>query len=587
MKNKFQKIITTAIVVLISILAIFTVVNAGTITPPGGTPAASFYTLSEIYEFIVNNTVATAGGHSFAFSSSLSGTGKTLTEIYSALTNLVSADKVKLNTTYLNVAGTLVPSGGDATAANVLSGKTFFGDSQSNWTLQTGAMANNGSFSLTCGVSGQSVTAGYYSGGTLAGDADLVTGNIKSGVNIFGVVGDSNVVNTSSGDAVNSDILSGKKAWVDGVEITGNVSAGSNVSGADGLKTFSIPNGIYSSNTCTANDADLTVGNIKKDTVIFGVTGTLAPDGTAAATDCLSTKTFYSGNSWTQKTGSIANCSSEGSNACYAASGYWTATSGANVSGTDGSITFNIPNGYYSSKTCTAVDGDLTVGNIKKDVNILGVTGTANVVTGTGTGSVATASQILLNYYAWGATGAVIQGSALSYGLPKTGQTTSIVTNDDGTYQKGKPSSGTHYQDNGDGTITDNATGLMWVKDPSLCGGSSYPNTWASALNTPAPMDCDTGAPITACEALTYATYSDWRAPNIKELQSIVNYGRENPAIGESTLESPWAHTQSDVYCSSTNGASYNGFYWQINFTDGSVFNYGEHGTGYVRCVRL
>jgi hypothetical protein len=50
-----------------------------------------------------------------------------------------------------------------------------------------------------------------------------VTGNIRSGVTIFGVSGDPNVVDTSSGDAAAGNILSGKKAWVDGSEVTGTL----------------------------------------------------------------------------------------------------------------------------------------------------------------------------------------------------------------------------------------------------------------------------------------------------------------------------------------------------------------------------
>ncbi len=53
------------------------------------------------------------------------------------------------------------------------------------------------------------------------GDVDLVAGNIKAGINLFGVSGNSNVVNSSSGDAASATIQFGKKAWVDGIEITG------------------------------------------------------------------------------------------------------------------------------------------------------------------------------------------------------------------------------------------------------------------------------------------------------------------------------------------------------------------------------
>lgn len=226
---------------MISFLVIYGVVHAGTITPPSGTPAAQFYTLSEIYNFITSNTTATEGGHAFTFSDSLAGTGRTLTEIYSALASLISADKVKLGTTYLGTAGTLVPSGGTATTSNVLSGKTYFGDLQTDWTLQTGTMANNGAFALTASSTDQSVTAGYYSGGTLAGDADLVEGNIKNGVNIFGVIGnliagylygssDASQVLTSAGAGAgtyNADNLSTatvKKGTAFGVSSTGAYS---------------------------------------------------------------------------------------------------------------------------------------------------------------------------------------------------------------------------------------------------------------------------------------------------------------------------------------------------------------------------
>lgn len=237
----FSNTVKGGLTVLISVLVIYGVVHAGTITPPSGTPSAQFYTLSEIYNFITNNTTSTEGGHDFTFSDSLAGTGRTLTEIYNALASLISADKVKSGTTYLGTAGTLVPSGGTATTSDVLSGKTYFGDSQTNWTLQTGTMVNNGAFALTASSTDQSVTAGYYSGGTLAGDADLVEGNIKNGVNIFGVIGnliagylygssDASQVLTSAGAGAgtyNADNLSTatvKKGTAYGVSSTGAYS---------------------------------------------------------------------------------------------------------------------------------------------------------------------------------------------------------------------------------------------------------------------------------------------------------------------------------------------------------------------------
>jgi len=188
-KNQFINFIKGGLTVLISVLAIFTIVKAGTITPPSGTPVATFYSLSEIYNFITSSTTATEGSPALDWSATLEDSGRTLTEIYDVLKNLIVADKVKLGTTYFNVAGALVPSGGTATTTNVLSGKTYFGVSQTDWNLATGTMANNGSFALTASSSDQSVIAGYYSGGTLAGDTNLIAGNIANGINIFGVIG--------------------------------------------------------------------------------------------------------------------------------------------------------------------------------------------------------------------------------------------------------------------------------------------------------------------------------------------------------------------------------------------------------------
>lgn len=61
------------------------------------------------------------------------------------------------------------------------------------------------------------------------------------------------------------------------------------------------------------------------------------------------------------------------------------------------------------------------------------------------------------------------------------------------------------FQDNGDGTITDLATGLMWQQTDSM---DTY--NWEDALSY--------------AEDLSLAGYDDWRLPNAKELQSIVDY---------------------------------------------------------------
>lgn len=161
------------------------------------------------------------------------------------------------------------------------------------------------------------------------------------------------------------------------------------------------------------------------------------------------------------------------------------------------------------------------------------------------------------------------------FGIPKTGQTTKYRTGDDGDVEKGYPDGGIRFVDNGDGTITDNATGLMWVKEPGACGGNF------GSAGSPSKMTWDNA--IDECLALNYAGHNDWRLPNIKELLSIVDYGRGAPAIN--TIFFP--NTQSYYYWSSTTYAGNTGSAWYVYFSTGFVLVGSKGSTYYVRPVRL
>jgi hypothetical protein len=89
-----------------------------------------------------------------------------------------------------------------------------------------------GAQNVTPDTSNVTISQGYHDGtGAVAGDADLISGNIRAGVNLFGVYGNSNVVNTSSGDAAAANISLGKKAWIEGSEVTGTLAGGTNCTG--------------------------------------------------------------------------------------------------------------------------------------------------------------------------------------------------------------------------------------------------------------------------------------------------------------------------------------------------------------------
>lgn len=76
---------------------------------------------------------------------------------------------------------------GDAVADDVLEGKTFSNHDASGI---TGIMANNGSVSIMPGTEDRTIPEGFHDGtGTIAGDSNLISNNIRYGKTIFGITG--------------------------------------------------------------------------------------------------------------------------------------------------------------------------------------------------------------------------------------------------------------------------------------------------------------------------------------------------------------------------------------------------------------
>ena len=120
-----------------------------------------------------------------------------------------------------------------------------------------------------------------------------------------------------------------------------------------------------------------------------------------------------------------------------------------------------------------------------------------------------------------------------------------------------------NYIDNGDGTVTDTDTGLMWQQDTA----PDYYN-WQQALSY--------------CENLTLAGYSDWRLPNVHELQSLVAYLRIDPSI-----ETGFFNTVSFFYWTSTTDVYHLDNVWGVSFYSGDVgFPDKSNDEGNVRAVR-
>jgi len=230
--------------------------------------------------------------------------------------------------------------------------------------------------------------------------------------------------------------------------------------------------------------------------------------------------------------------------------------------------------------------------------------------------------------------------------LPKTGESADGYDYDDGYYHDGNPVS-PRFPDQGDNTVKDMATGIMWIIRPELIipdglnvnnigvergdylQGASYSpgdivtdssygsayvcliadnavdadfasergdysanwqaTIWATSNYSggvnPNHMvwDSSQGSPdaLTACKNLVKSGNNDWKCPNIKELQSIVDYGRQSPAI-----DPVFANCQSDYYWSSSLYVPDPDYAWFVNFNDGYVYLNNRVNAFYVRPCR-
>jgi hypothetical protein len=106
--------------------------------------------------------------------------------------------------------------------------------------------------------------------------------------------------------------------------------------------------------------------------------------------------------------------------------------------------------------------------------------------------------------------------------VEKTGQMYCYSHGDDGDWEKGVAWPNPRFTDNGDGTVTDNLTGLVWLKNADC-----FPVAveWASALSK-----CNT-LKEGECGLWDSSIEGDWRLPNVKELLSLIDYGHFNFAL--------------------------------------------------------
>ena len=290
---------------LLCIVVISNKVYAGSLTP-AASPAATGYTLEDIYNRITTGATASEGNHATSPSGSPAGTFRTVTEIYGALP-IIDASKVLSGTSYLGtagifdttnlsnsviqqgvtwgessgLAGTLTPDGGNASVAGLFLGQTAH--LTDDWNLDTGTLTT------ACAI-------------------DTFDGIVNRIPNTFD--GDGNGNNrwciTDAGTAEATDLLLNETAWVDGALVTGTLSSIGQQIITPTTTNQLISTGIHDGTGYCAGDVDLTANNIKQGTTIFGLAGDLTPnEGTASVASLFTGQTAHLTDDWTLDTGTL------------------------------------------------------------------------------------------------------------------------------------------------------------------------------------------------------------------------------------------------------------------------------------------
>lgn len=176
--------------------------------------------------------------------------------------------------------------------------------------------------------------------------------------------------------------------------------------------------------------------------------------------------------------------------------------------------------------------------------------------------------------------------------VPKTGQTTCTDedgntiacanTGQDGDIQAGVASPNPRFADNGNGTVTDELTGLIWLQSGNCNAFYSGDATGQNDRKWQFALDACNALASGYCGLTDSSAAGDWHLPNAKELYSLIDLGQFNPALPPNHLLSVFSWN----YWSATTLALPTGYAWSVYFGNGYVEYYDKSNDGYVRCVR-
>jgi len=166
-----------------------------------------------------------------------------------------------------------------------------------------------------------------------------------------------------------------------------------------------------------------------------------------------------------------------------------------------------------------------------------------------------------------GLTGAFASGAPeeQTWDLPQTGQRATYGSGSDGAYEKGIVwEDNARFSSVGTSVLIDDLTGLMWARSAVIS-----PRSWAAAVDY--------------ANQSTYAGFDDWRLPNMREMRSLLHYGRDTAVwlkgVGFTELENAGYWTSTTYYYST-------GSAWYVHLVEGVSYFASKSSSYHVLLVR-